>query len=78
MANAASHAQHTNYPLLPTSTWGREIAAQYSLAWMDFYLRGQQDALKVLNTAHPRLSYLWDSEVVIRQKQTVLRGQIQP
>lgn len=78
VANAATHAQHTNYPLLPTSTWGREIAAQYSLAWMDFYLRGQQDALKVLTNAHPKLSILHDSESVIGGKATVLKGQVAP
>ncbi len=78
VANAATHAQHTNYPLLPTSTWGREIAAQYSLAWMDFYLRGQADALKVLQTAHPKLSILFDSESVIKGQATVLKGQVAP
>lgn len=74
VADAASHAQHTNYPLLPTSTWGREIAAQYSLAWMNYHLRGDSEALKVLQTAHPRLSYLWESEVVIGQDKRVFKS----
>mgnify|MGYP005986391227 FL=1 len=74
VADAASHAQHTNYPLLPTSTWGREIAAQYSLAWVNYHLRGDSEALKVLQTAHPRLSYLWESEVVIGQDKRVFKS----
>jgi dienelactone hydrolase len=74
VADAASHAQHTNYPLLPTSTWGREIAAQYSLAWMNYHLLGDTEALKVLQTAHPRLSYLWESEVVIGQDKRVFKS----
>jgi dienelactone hydrolase len=74
VADAASHAQHTNYPLLPTSTWGREIAAQYSLAWMNYHLLGNVEALKVLQTAHPRLSYLWASEVVIGQDKRVFKS----
>lgn len=74
VADAASHAQHTNYPLLPTSTWGREIAAQYSLAWMDFHLLGSAEALKQLQTAHPRLSYLHASEVVIDRQRQVFQS----
>ncbi len=74
VADAASHAQHTNYPLLPTSTWGREIAAQYSLAWMDFHLRGMSSAKDVLRTAHPRLSYLHASEVVIDGERQVFQS----
>lgn len=74
VADAASHAQHTNYPLLPTSTWGREIAAQYSLAWMNYHLLGKAEALKVLQTAHPRLSYLWESEVVTGQDKRVFKS----
>ncbi|HEX4880134.1 MAG TPA: alpha/beta fold hydrolase [Limnobacter sp.] len=74
VADAASHAQHTNYPLLPTSTWGREIAAQYSLAWMNYHVLGIAEALTVLQTAHPRLSYLWESEVVIGQDKRVFKS----
>ncbi|TJY61929.1 alpha/beta fold hydrolase [Sinimarinibacterium sp. CAU 1509] len=74
VAEASSHAQHTNYPLLPTSTWGHEIAAQYSLAWMDLHLRGDTAAIQTLRTAHPHLSYLWDSEVDVAGEITVLRG----
>lgn len=74
VADAASHAQHTNYPLLPTSTWGLEIAGRYSLAWMDWHLRRDPGALAVLRTAHPHLSYLWDSEVQLDGETTVMRG----
>jgi len=74
VAEAASHAQHTNYPLLPTSTWGHDIAAQYSLAWMDLHLRGDTTAIEILRTAHSHLSYLWDSEVDVHGEITVLRG----
>jgi alpha-beta hydrolase superfamily lysophospholipase len=74
VADAATHAQHTNYPLLPTSTWGREIAANYSLAWMNHYLRGDANALKVLRTGHPKFSYLWESEVFIGGERKVFRG----
>ncbi|MDX1670513.1 MAG: alpha/beta fold hydrolase, partial [Limnobacter sp.] len=72
VAEAASHAQHTNYPLLPTSTWGRDIAARYSLAWMDFHLRGKADALKQLQSGHPHLSQLWASETVITGQTFIL------
>jgi alpha-beta hydrolase superfamily lysophospholipase len=76
VADAASHAQHTNYPLLPTSSWGLEIAGQYSLAWMDYHLRGDLTALQILRAPHPNLSWLWDSEVEIAGERTVYRGQI--
>jgi pimeloyl-ACP methyl ester carboxylesterase len=75
VADAASHAQHTNYPLLPTSSWGLEVAGIYSLAWMNWHLRGDAAALDVLRTAHPHLSYLWDSEVQVDGETTVMRGQ---
>jgi dienelactone hydrolase len=75
VADAASHAQHTNYPLLPTSTWGLEIAGRYSLAWMNWHLRDDPAALAVLRTSHPHLSYLWDSEVQIGGETTVMRGE---
>lgn len=74
VADAASHAQHTNYPLFPTSTWGLEVAGLYSLAWMDWHLRHDAAALEVLRTAHPHLSYLWDSEVQVNGETTVMRG----
>lgn len=74
VAEASSHAQHTNFPLLPTAQWGQEIAGQYSLAWMDWQLRGDARALPVLRQAHPHLSYLWDSEVQVAGETTVLRG----
>lgn len=74
VAEASSHAQHTNYPLLPTSTWGLEIAGRYSLAWMDWHLRGDAAALTALRTAHPHLSYLWDSEVRVGGETTAMRG----
>jgi dienelactone hydrolase len=74
VAEAASHAQHTNYALLPTSRWGHEIAAQYSLAWMDWHLRGAAGALPLLREAHPHLSFLWDSEMRIAGETTVMRG----
>lgn len=74
VAEASSHAQHTNYPLLPTASWGLELAGRYSLAWMDWQLRGDPAAREVLRTAHPHLSYLWDSEVRIGDETTVMRG----
>lgn len=74
VAEAASHGQHTNYPLIPTSTWGREIAADYSLAWMDYYLRGDQSALEVLEGGHPHLSYLHDSLTRIGDEEKIYRG----
>jgi hypothetical protein len=40
---------------------------------MDFYLRGDGDALKVLLSAHPHLSSLHGSEVQIHGQRTVLR-----
>lgn len=73
VAEAASHAQHTNYPLLPTPTWSREIAGLYSLAWMDYYLRGDASALSVILDPHPHLSSLHGSEVLVRGRRTVLR-----
>lgn len=75
VAEASSHAQHTNYPLLPTAQWGWEIAARYSLAWMDWQLRRDPAALPLLRTAHPHLSFLWDSELRIGDETTVLRGE---
>ncbi|HEY0975334.1 MAG TPA: alpha/beta fold hydrolase [Solimonas sp.] len=75
VADAASHAQHTNYPLFPTSSWGLEIAGRYSLAWMDWHLRGDRAALAVLRDGHPHLSYLWDSEVQLDDQTSVYRGQ---
>ena len=74
VAEASSHAQHTNYPLLPTAQWGLEIAGLYSLAWMNYHLRGDVAALETLRTAHPHLSYLWDSEVDVAGDITTLRG----
>lgn len=74
VAEASSHAQHTNYPLLPTAQWGLEIAGDYSVAWMDWQLRRDPAALPVLRRAHPHLSYLWDSEVRLGGETTVLRG----
>src|SRR3546814_1445807 len=32
VAEASSHAQWTNYPLLPTAQWGFDIAKTYSVA----------------------------------------------
>lgn len=75
VADAASHAQHTNYPLFPTATWGLEIAGRYSVAWMDWHLRADPAALVVLRTAHPHLSWLWDSEVQIGDEITIMRGE---
>jgi dienelactone hydrolase len=74
VAEAASHAQHTNYPIVPTPTWSREIAGLYSLAWMDYYLRGDEGALEVLLSTHPHLSSLHGSEVLINGNRTVLRA----
>lgn len=74
VAEASSHAQHTNYPLLPTARWGQEIAGRYSLAWMDWHLRRDPAALPLLTTAYPHLSYLWDSELRLGATTTVLRG----
>lgn len=74
VADAATHAQHTNYPLLPTPTWSREIAAVYSLAWMDLYLKGERSALQRLLTPHEHLSFLHSSEVEIDGQRTVLRS----
>ena len=74
VTEASSHAQHTNYPLLPTASWGLEVAGLYSLAWMDYYLRNDPSALTRLTTAHPHLSYLWDSEVQIGSQVTTMAG----
>lgn len=74
VCEACSHAQHTNYPLLPTASWGLEIAGQYSLAWMDYHLRGDLAALDILRTPHPHLSFLWDSEVDVAGDVVTMRG----
>ncbi len=74
VAEAASHAQHVNYPLLPTSSWGLEIAGLYSLAWMEYHFYGSEAAREVLLTPHPHLSYLWESEVRLGQDTTILLG----
>lgn len=74
VVEASSHAQWTNYPLLPTAEWGFEIASTYSIAWMDYQLNHNPAALTVLRTANPHLSYLWDSEVRIDNEVTVMRG----
>ena len=74
VAEASSHAQHTNYPLLPTASWGLDIAGSYSLAWMNYYLRRDESALAILKTAHPHLSYLWDSLVEIGVVTTTMHG----
>ena len=74
VAEASSHAQHTNFALLPTASWGLEIAAQYSVAWMEYHLFGSEAARQVLTTAHPHLSFLWDSEVRLGDEVTVMRG----
>ncbi len=74
VAEASTHAQWTNYPLLPTAEWGFEIASLYSIAWMDYQLNHDPAALTVLRTAHPHLSYLWDSEVRVNDQVTVMRG----
>jgi alpha/beta superfamily hydrolase len=74
VAEASSHAQWTNYPLLPTAEWGLEIAGVYSLAWMDYQLRHDPLSLTLLRTAHPHLSYLWDSEVRVNDITTIMRG----
>src|SRR3546814_16797823 len=64
----------TNYPLLPTAQWGFDIAKTYSVAWMDYQLSHDPAALAVLRTAHPHLSYLWDSEVRVDNEVKVMRG----
>lgn len=74
VSEASSHAQWTNYPLLPTAQWGFDIAKTYSIAWMDYQLQHDPVALTVLRTAHPHLSYLWDSEVRVNNQITVMRG----
>lgn len=74
VAEAASHGQHTNYPLIPTATWGREIAANYSLAWMNYHLLGDQSALAVLQNGHPHLSYLHDSAIRLNGVESFYRG----
>lgn len=74
VAEAASHGQHTNYPLIPTSTWGREIAADYSLAWMNYHLRGDTAALEILEGGHPHLSFLHDSLTRINGVEMIYRG----
>lgn len=74
VAEASSHAQHTNYPLLPTASWGLEIAARYSVAWMDYHLRGDMGAAEILTAAHPHLSYLWESEVRHGDQTTRMTG----
>jgi len=74
VAEAASHGQHTNYPLIPTSTWGREIAADYSLAWMNYHLLGDESALAVIEGGHPHLSFLHDSATRINGAEKAYRG----
>ncbi len=74
VAEAASHAQHTNFPLLPSASSGLEVAAQYSLAWMDYHVRGLTSAHEVLTSAHPELSLLWDSELRLGGELTLMRG----
>ncbi|HVT35663.1 MAG TPA: hypothetical protein VHE37_08765, partial [Nevskiaceae bacterium] len=74
VAEASSHAEWTNYPLLPTATWGLPLAGKYSLAWMDYQLRHDASAAVTLTTADPHLSYLWDSEVRLGGATTVMRG----
>lgn len=74
VADAATHAQHTNYPILPTPTWSREIAALYSIAWMDYYLLEDETALADLLSAHPNLSSLHSSDVEIAGTTHVLRA----
>lgn len=75
VSEASSHAQHTNYPLLPTAQWGLEIAGRYSLAWMDYHLRGDRGAARdILRSAHPHLSYLWDSEIRLDDETRIFRG----
>lgn len=74
VAEASSHGQHTNYPLIPTATWGREIAANYSLAWMDYYLRDDASALQILEGGHPHLSFLHDSATRINGVENAYRG----
>ncbi|PTU30106.1 alpha/beta hydrolase family protein [Stenotrophobium rhamnosiphilum] len=74
VAEASSHAQWTNYPLLPTAQWGFDIAKIYSVAWMDYHLQHDPVALTTLRTAHPHLSYLWDSEVRVDDQVTIMRG----
>ncbi len=76
VADAATHAQHTNYPILPTESHGREIAALYSLAWMDWYLKGEKRRVGdawVLKYAHPRLSYLHTSEIDMDDEVLILK-----
>jgi len=74
VADASTHAQHTNYALLPTASWGLELAGRYSLAWMDWHLRRDPAALEILRSPHPHLSWLWDSEVRIGPDSVVMRG----
>ncbi len=74
VAEASTHGQHTNYPLLPTATWGREIAANYSLAWMNYYLLDDAAALAVLEGGHPHLSFLHDSATRINGVEKAYRG----
>ncbi|HEX4872981.1 MAG TPA: alpha/beta fold hydrolase [Nevskiaceae bacterium] len=74
VAEASSHAQHTNYPLLPTASWGLELAGRYSLAWMDLHLRADPTAAARLLDPHPHLSFLWDSEIRLDGLTTVQRG----
>lgn len=74
VVEGSSHATWTNYPLLPAASWSFDVAGAYSLAWMDWQLRGDPAALTVLRSARPHLSYLWDSEVRIGEQVTVMRG----
>lgn len=74
VVEGSSHATWTNYPLLPAASWSFDVAGAYSLAWMDWQLRGDPAALTVLRSARPHLSYLWDSEVRIGNQVTVMRG----
>src|SRR3546814_2896156 len=53
VSEASSHAQWTNYPLLPTAQWGFDIAKTYSVAWMDYQLSHDPAALAVqIGRAH--------------------------
>lgn len=74
VAEASTHGQHTNYPLIPTATWGREIAADYSLAWMNYYLRGDASALLILEGGHLHLSFLHDSATRINGVEKIYQG----
>lgn len=78
VAEAATHDQHANRPLSLTPSWSHEIAEVYSLAWLDYYVRGI-DTTDVLLQPIDHLSPRFDSLVEMGGNVTVLQeGLLEP